>query len=164
MEAVPIAILIALIAVSVIEGLLWLTWTRLYFTTGIPVFSRELNALSPGARVPTAKEISERLAHSKYAPLVFHDLGGNRIALREKAFTSYTPVMRGLLVFDPRQAKVRVTGLANWFPLRAVAGVCSSHVSMGKFSGLNSTRLRALYAQGVAWSWVFLRDRGESFS
>ena len=119
MEAAPIAILIA---VAIIESILSLSWAKLYFTTGIPVFSRELNAFSPGAPVPTAEELSARLARSKYPPLIFHDLGGNRFAFREKAWTgfsrfTYTPVMRGLLAFDPLQAKVRVTGRANWFTL-----------------------------------------------
>src|SRR4029079_2550212 len=106
--------------VALIETILSLTWNRFYFTIGVPILRIDLQAFSPGAPVPTSAALEVRVAESRFPPMVFRQLASDSYGFRERAWGgflrfSYTPVMHGLLQFDKLGARVRFTGLLNWF-------------------------------------------------
>jgi len=110
-----------LVALIVLEMVLLLTWSPLYFGTGVRLFSE---------RIPASAEMRERLvlnclerdvATQEGLPLVFRALPDGRMAFRESFFISFTgryyPVMRGLVVVDAKRNQVRVEGICNWMTL-----------------------------------------------
>lgn len=108
------------VAVAVLEIALSLRWSKVYFSSGIRVFHRELPLQNPGVVLPTAIRLEDRLFKSPFPPLLFRQLDTDSLGFREKAgFVGfrfgYTPVMHGLLRFDRPSARVAVTGFLNWF-------------------------------------------------
>jgi hypothetical protein len=119
-------LLVALLAVLVVEIVLSGTFAKPYFTIGLPLFMCEVNSGGRSAPLPSPEQIAAALPKTIFHRFVFSQLEPSRFAFRERAWGSffrfsYTPVMHGSLLFDRNAGRVRMVALANWFPLAFVA-------------------------------------------
>jgi hypothetical protein len=104
--------------VFILEVVLSTTWNRHYFTHGIPLLAWSM----PSPAAPPARPIDEAMndpaRSSGFAQaLVFKRLDLLTYAFRERFQVrplAYSPVMRGLLVLRPANARVEVRGYLNW--------------------------------------------------
>jgi hypothetical protein len=117
------SIAIATIGFILVEILLSIMWKKIYFKSGIPIFSKTLN--SPNKTIEAdnlIKNLNDKFESTGYTPSIyFKQIDQNTIAFRNKMFEislfSYIPVMHGKISFDKNDSKIYVTGLANWLPL-----------------------------------------------
>ncbi len=108
-------------AVAAVEILLWVSWAPFYFRFGIPVFSRTFAFRDTGDVLIHPDELSQSFADKLGPSLLFHAIGVDAIAFREKllefSFVRYTPVMHGLIRFNEIAGTVTIRGQANVWPL-----------------------------------------------
>ncbi|MBO9716292.1 MAG: hypothetical protein J7507_05650 [Pseudoxanthomonas sp.] len=110
--------IIALVAVILVELLLLALWNRRYFGWGLPVFTQRIPA-APAAltRLPF-NWLEGDYPPARWATLVFEPLSDDSCAFRETLLMprgpGYVPIMRGLIVADRRRREVRVIGWCNW--------------------------------------------------
>jgi len=115
---------IAILLLLIVEWILQLTWNRLYYTTGIRLFTWETQVSVPMTVLPTDDDLRRQFADSPLRLLLFRSLDPNHIAFRENAWgngrRSSRAVMHGLMEFDPDRSAVRVIGYLNWSMMLAV--------------------------------------------
>jgi hypothetical protein len=115
MEILFPLMIITVIAELIISG----RWVPFYFRTGIPLFRKSFHYNGQPAFSP--ESLSGAFTGGIAVPLIFHSIGPNEIAFREKFFSlhlfSYTPVMHGVIRVSDEQRQISVTGYANWSPL-----------------------------------------------
>ncbi len=108
---------IAVLALAAIETLLSGFWNRVYFTIGVPVFTKEVQL--HGKQLPTPEQLETAVQSRWSTPLLFRRLSTGEIAFRERAFGGgffhYTPMMHGIIRRDPTGSVIVVQGLLNWF-------------------------------------------------
>jgi hypothetical protein len=101
----------------IVEIFLSGAWNPFYFRNGLPLFQRRVQMAQVFMHLPIPEEIEQALKRGYMPSLVFRRLDSHTYAFREKLFelnlVGYTPIMHGLLSFNPR-AEVVVTGFANW--------------------------------------------------
>lgn len=119
--------------VAVLEIVLSLTWNRTYFTVGVPIFRRDLVMGQPGPAMPTPERLEKAMSKSVFPAFAFRALENNLLGFRERARSRslrfhYTPVMHGNLLFEASHARLRVTGLTNWFTVAFLVFVIASSV------------------------------------
>lgn len=112
------------VLIAVVELVLSARWSRVYFTTGIPIFVRRIE--KPGGLASVDLESLEaRTRPAAGAALLFKRVDATTIAFREELFGGgtlrYSPIMRGVIRYNAGEPHVRVIGLANWFALALVA-------------------------------------------
>jgi hypothetical protein len=105
-----------------------LRWNRAYFTIGLPIFVWRVERA--GGLVDLSLEDLARSGATAAGPsLVFHRLGPDAIAFREKPFSGsflhYTPIMHGVIRHRVEESSVVVMGLANWYAVALVAAFAS---------------------------------------
>ena len=103
---------------GIVEAILLGSWVRGYYRMGLPIFRRRAFAMAGVNALPDISFLQERFRSKLLPPLRFRTLDPGEIAFREQVFhariVSYTPVMRGLIRFDPSTNEVVITGLLNW--------------------------------------------------
>lgn len=108
----------AILVVLIVEIFLSGAWIPFYFRNGLPLFQRRVQMAQAFTRLPSPEEIEGSLKRGYMPSLVVHSLDSHTYAFREKLFelnlVGYTPIMHGLLSFNPERAEVVVTGFANW--------------------------------------------------
>jgi hypothetical protein len=114
------------LGVAVLETILSMTWNRLYFSVGIPIFREDRVLNQPSQAPPTSGRLEKLVAKSAFPPFAFRPIGENLFAFRERGWSGswrlhYTPVVHGNLLLDPTSARLRVAGLANWFAIAFLA-------------------------------------------
>ena len=119
-------LLLAVLAIAIVETALSGLFAKPYFTIGLPLFKCEVDCGVRSTAPPSPEKIATALPKTIFHSLVFSQLEPSRFAFRERVWgtffrLSYTPVMHGSLLFDHTAGRVRVVGLANWFPLAFVA-------------------------------------------
>jgi hypothetical protein len=115
--------IVLVLAVLVAEVILSMTWNRVYFTFGIPIFIRRIDR-PRGLDDVSLDELPRSAATVAGAPFVFRRLPSGAIAFREKLFGGmlhYAPLMRGVIRHNAGEASVVVTGLINWTAVALVA-------------------------------------------
>jgi len=124
------------IVVLFVELILSGSWNRFYFTFGLPLFVRRAqcdNQLLDDALIAA---LNKEFAGSVGPDIVFNRLGPALCAFREKLFQftlfTYTPIMHGIIVYDPRTSQASVIGHANWFFVAFVAVFISMSASAGE--------------------------------
>jgi hypothetical protein len=120
----------AVLAIAIAELILSWKWNRSYFSFGIPIFLRRVERPSGLAGVDL-DELPKSCATAAGAPMVFHRLGTDRIAFREKPFGGlihYSALMRGVIRHQPEESSVVVVGLMQWY---AVALLVVVAVALG---------------------------------
>lgn len=120
MEAIFFPIVIGLLLV---ETILSGRWKKIYFEFGIPLFSKSIKLKKIGVEANViAEDMNNEFKGTGYtSSLYFKLIDKNTIAFREKMFElslfSYTPIMHGKISLNNHSTTIKVTGLANWFPL-----------------------------------------------
>jgi hypothetical protein len=115
MEIYITALIVATVAELIVSG----TWQKFYFTAGIPIFRKS-------ARLQAHPELSAELLNQMFTdgwwdPLKFKKISQYEIAFREVLINfaifrlNYTPLMHGLIRYDPITRDLQVIGFANWF-------------------------------------------------
>lgn len=106
-----------------IEAVVSARWKDFYFKLGLPLFSRAMSFNKFGFDLASiVQELNNEFKGSVITPSIyFKDIDEDTIAVREKmlrfSLFSYIPVMHGRVSFNQHFSEIRVTGLANWFPL-----------------------------------------------
>ena len=105
--------------VAIVEMILSGTWSRLYFSYGVPVFSYEPDSKKPSAKTLDSEILENSLQVGKYVPIKLRQFSSQLFGFREAAGggfgkLSYTPVMHGKLLIQDN-GQIRVVGLVNWF-------------------------------------------------
>ena len=118
----------AVLVLALLEIFLSGAWIPFYFRNGLPLFQRRVQMAQAFTHLPSPEEIERSLKRGYMPSLVVHRLDSRTYAFREKAFefnlVGYTPIMHGLLSFNPEKAEVVVIGFANWFVVAlCLAGV-----------------------------------------
>ena len=113
---------LTVVVLAVIDWLLARSWSRLYFTIGLPIFRMRL----PNVRL--GPDVEQRLATvaDRNASLIVHErLSESEIALREKGRSSvtfrYLPLFHGLLRYKPEEGATYVIGWINFWALAFLA-------------------------------------------
>jgi len=105
-------------AVSLIEIFLSYIWYPDYFRYGLPIFYKKVRT-KPARAWPSVGELENEINNRFVHSMVFRQIGRHEYGFREKAFEltlfQSTPVMHGLLKWEPRDGSIRVIGYANWF-------------------------------------------------
>lgn len=114
----PLILLVAIAEIA-LSG----TWAEFYFRRGLPLFRRRVQL--PGIPALAEEELAAAHSGGLSAPLVFKRFSAHEVAFREKAFGfhlfSYTPIMHGLIRYEPEEGCIHVIGWANWFILALAA-------------------------------------------
>lgn len=117
--------IIALLAAVLMEAVLMLFWNRRYFSWGLPVFTQRIAAGPEALAHLPFNSLPGDYPPAHWATLVFEPLSDNTCGFRESLLMprgpGYLPVMRGLIIADPRRREVRVVGWCNWSVVLAVA-------------------------------------------
>jgi hypothetical protein len=118
--------LLAVLAIVAVEVFLSGTLSSFYFTVGIPIFRRESVSPRTANAPPSTKRLEVSFGRGAYAGMIFRRLNDSQYAFRELMWDGffrfhYTPMMHGLMTFDRDNGKVRVVGMANWFPIAFIA-------------------------------------------
>ncbi len=127
-----------LLVVALLEIILSVSWNRLYFTVGVPVFSYEVPRTISTYGRKSHSELENAIPESKYIPLKFRRLSENVVGFQESSWPSftkitYTAVMHGNLKYTDRGI-VKVTGLVNWFPVVFSISFCFLTIGTGSNS------------------------------
>ena len=110
---------IILISFLLIESILLLSWNRIYFRFGIPIFVKRIPFLG-SLDEPFDAQYLEDNFEGVYVPnIFFRKIGSKECAFREKLCNfkifSYIPVMRGLIRGDDGKKALCIIGYVNWY-------------------------------------------------
>ncbi len=109
------------LSAAVIEIILSVRWSRIYFTTGIPIYRRTIAIGHDQVQLPSPEQIEDALPpRDRRAPMIVRRIGINQLAFREKLFhfgVGYSPVMRGCITYRPLRGEAEVCGYLNWYIL-----------------------------------------------
>jgi hypothetical protein len=113
---------IAIGVLALADFLLARSWSRVYFTFGLPIFRMRLDGVRLG---PDAEQRLATVAERNASLILFQRLSESEIALREKGRANvsfrYMPVMHGLLRYAPEEGATYVIGWINLWALAIVA-------------------------------------------
>ncbi|APP75484.1 hypothetical protein [Xanthomonas vesicatoria] len=116
-----------LLVVIAIEGVLSITWNRMYFGWGLPVFRRRIPASRQALDCFSLAQVEHALDRSRWPELRFHPLSEHVYAFRETFLVIvgpvYPPIMRGRIAVDRRQREITITGSCNWTMVYIVIGI-----------------------------------------
>ncbi|MBV6671487.1 hypothetical protein [Xanthomonas euvesicatoria] len=107
------------------EGLLLITWNRLYFSWGLPVFTRRIAVTRDALACFSLAQVENAVEPSRWPDLRFHRLSEDVYAFRETfLFVGgvYPMIMRGRIVIDRRRREIIVSGFCNWTVVMMVVG------------------------------------------
>jgi hypothetical protein len=115
----------ALIALVLIEGVLLVSWSRAYWSWGLPLFSRRIAVPTSALLHFPFGQLEAEVAAEKWPALLFRPLSERTYAFRESFGIHfgwrYPPIMRGLIVIDRQRSEIRLVGWCSWTVLFAVA-------------------------------------------
>ena len=113
-----------LLSIGFVETILRSVWSKMYFTTGLPIFFLRIPVERHYSNTPTSYYLETHFQSTWWAnTLVFNEIEAGMYAFREKFFDfrmyafRYSPVMHGLLIFDRNNKQVIIKGFANWTAL-----------------------------------------------
>ncbi|MEA5122640.1 hypothetical protein [Xanthomonas floridensis] len=111
----------------VIEGILLISWNRLYFGWGLPLFVRRIPVSRDALACFSLAQIEPALDQSRLPDLRFHRLSDHVYGFRETFLIFVGPVypmiMRGRIEIDRKQRSIVITGLCNWTVVYVVAAI-----------------------------------------
>lgn len=106
----------ALILSGLADIILAVTWTKIYFTSGLVLFSRHVPIGQHHTDIPSTSLLNSRLYSFWMGGFIFRELDTNHYGFRRKFFSfAPRPMMHGLLIFDTENHKVVVKGYLDWF-------------------------------------------------
>jgi hypothetical protein len=147
---------VVLISVLAAEIILTSTWSRRYFTTGLPVLVWRVSAKPRQNAPPDEFELEAHFQSSWVNSLSFKKLDSHTYAFREKLFElrffPYLPIMRGLIQFDIDNSQVVVTGFAYWYVL--VFALFWFGIAFQDTELQPSVMPIACFLSGIAYSYV----------
>jgi hypothetical protein len=146
---------LALLAVIVAETVLQATWNKWYFTTGVPLLKME-RSVHGAAVPPTIEAIVDRIQTAVSTNVLFRALSPTEHAFREKLFGARSaPIMRGLIIYDYYEGKIRLKGYAHWHLLFLVldwyAYLIFYRPGVSSFPGLRLWELLPLLIYGLLY-------------
>jgi hypothetical protein len=108
-----------LISFLLIESILLLSWNRIYFRFGIPIFVKRIPFFG-SLDEPFDAQYLEDNFEGVYVPnIFFRKISSKECAFREKLWNfrifSYIPVMRGLIRGDEGKKSLCIIGYVNWY-------------------------------------------------
>jgi hypothetical protein len=111
-------VMAAVVVACWVDWLMLLSWNRWYFTTGVPIFRREVAARGP---IPSPEELEAAFEHGFVIPLAFnrfeHDCTGFRDRLFDMSFrfrSNSFGLAHGVITYDENQQTLTVRAYANW--------------------------------------------------
>lgn len=114
-ELIPIF----LIALLLLESILLLSWIRLYFRFGIPIYVKRIPFFGSLDEPFDAQYLGENFKGVYVPTIFFRRMNSKECAFREKLWNfrifSYIPVMRGLIKGDEENNSLCIIGYVNWY-------------------------------------------------
>jgi hypothetical protein len=96
--------------------ILAVTWTKLYFTSGILLFSRHISIIEHHTNIPSCSLLNNRLYSFWMGGFIFKELETNKYGFRRQFFSfAPKPIMHGLVIFDSENNRITVKGYLDWF-------------------------------------------------
>ena len=114
-ELIPIL----LISLLLLESILLISWNRIYFRFGIPIYVKRIPFYG-SLNEPFDAEFLEKKFQGVYMPnMFFRKISSKECVFREKLWnfriSSYIPVMRGLIKGDEENNSLCIIGYINWY-------------------------------------------------
>jgi hypothetical protein len=111
-----------------VDQVLWITWDKKYFTTGLSILTLRVSTEHRHNNIPNKSRLEAHFRSAWGNSLRFKELDSNIYGFRDDFFwfrpLRYPPIMHGMLLFDYDNNQVVVKGLVNWsvfyFPLVAL--------------------------------------------
>jgi hypothetical protein len=117
-------------ALVILDFALARSWSRAYFTLGLPIFRMRLPNVRLGA---DAEQRLATTAEHRVSQIVYQRLSESEIAFREKGRASvtfrYLPLTHGLLRYEPAEGATYVIGWINYWALTMLAVFVYIYVS-----------------------------------
>ena len=106
---------VAVIVSGIADLILGLTWTKVYFTSGILVYQQKISIESRYSNIPAPSLFEKRLSSCWMGSFTFKELELNQYGFRQKLFSfTLNPVTHGLIIFDTENNQISVNGYLNW--------------------------------------------------
>jgi len=119
------------------------TWNKMYFTVGLPIFILRIPVKTRYKGVPFQYLFEEEFGNKfPWRSFVFKQIEVSKIGFREQFLEvrySYASLMHGLLVFENDKKQVLVKGFANWFTLWLIINLTLAGLGMINFFQLHVT-------------------------
>jgi hypothetical protein len=117
------ALLVFIALIGVAEFVANVSWWRIYFSFGIPLYKRTIQVRAPEMNIPTTDDIEEYAIsdNARHRPILVRQIAENSYGFRETFFPcipfsfTYMPVMHGYIHFDHQNNKIEIKGLVNWY-------------------------------------------------
>ena len=113
MTAWNLGMVLGIVVVSVVELVLSRKLNKTYFSSGVPIFRKELWAHSPNASPPSARSMESGVGRSALSRLEFQQLDRDTLGFHEASTEGHA--FRGLLRFSSTGARIEVTGFVDWY-------------------------------------------------
>jgi hypothetical protein len=92
------------------------TWAKIYFTSGVLLFSRDISVEAHHTNIPSASLLKSKLYSFWMGGLIFKELETNKYGFRREFFSfAPKPIMHGLVLFDTENNRLIVRGYLDWF-------------------------------------------------
>ncbi len=108
---------ILILSLLLIETILLLSWSKLYFRFGIPVYKKKIPFYGRLSDPFDPKYLEDNFEGDYVPTIYFRKLNETECAFREKLFNirlfSYIPVMRGLIKGDVESNTLLIIGYLN---------------------------------------------------
>jgi len=93
-------------------------WYPPYYRSGVPVFKKQFHLPSVISTKLNIDRLDSEFQSGFTSSIVFHEIGNDEYAFREALlqirFLSYTPLMHGQILIEPRRGIVTVVGRLYW--------------------------------------------------
>ena len=92
------------------------TWAKIYFTSGLVLFSRDVSIEAHHTNSPSASLLNSKLYSFWMGGLIFKQLEANKYGFRREFFSfAPKPMMHGLVFFDAENNRLIIRGYLDWF-------------------------------------------------
>lgn len=122
-DAVPFII----ISLLLVEVIFQLTWFKLYFRNGIPVYKKKYPFWGVLSEPFDTKYLEQQFKSSYSCTIFFKRFNEFECGFREKLWElrllNYIPVMRGMIKGDEKNKSFYIVGYLNWYVFLFVAYV-----------------------------------------
>ena len=155
----------AMIISACAELVLVATWTKLYFTSGVLIFRKQVSIELRHSNTPTPALLEKRLSSCWMGSFAFKELESNQYGFREKFFSfTWNPVTHGLIVFDTENNQITVKGYLNWQVFSTTIFLLVIFPLLSLINGITRTEFFGYFIMcsifcGLAFGLPYLMDR-----
>ncbi|MCG8642640.1 MAG: hypothetical protein MI862_23140 [Desulfobacterales bacterium] len=125
-------ILIIIISILLVEVIFQLSWFKLYFKNGIPIFKKRYPFFGSLKEPFDTEHLEDQFRSGSTCTIYFRRFNEFECGFREKLWEiklfNYIPVMRGVIRSDEKDQSFYIIGYLNWYVFFFIAYVLISIV------------------------------------